>query len=416
MSNTNNRRRSPGEGTLRYRDDRDQWEAGITIGELQSGHPRRLRKLFDSKTAAQTWLIEQQAAKQRGDIHAGGDTLLQDFAHEWLEGKRGVRAAKTVNAYEYQLRRFILPELGALRLRELTPMHVQRWVGRMRRTTTAFMTAKSHEYLKLLLGEAVRLELIPRNVAKAVQVSKPRRRELTRWSGAEASRVLEHVYRTSHPLRHYVHVALTTGMRREELLGLRWADVNLEGFELRIEQCVTYIRGKAMVGPPKNEGSRRTIYLDEDTVNALRQQRDLVREARAIHRHRWREHDLVFPSSVGTPYPESSLGRAFRALCRAAGVTQIRVYDLRSTWASNALEAGIHEKVVSERLGHSDVRFTLQVYVRTVEAQHRQAALGAQRLYGTRAGQVVAPEGGQDRPEAPGAASGIPTSETDLPT
>ena len=384
MAKTSSRRRSPGEGTIRYREDRDLWEAGITIGELKSGHPRRIRKLFASKTEAQVWLIDQQSAKQRGEINAKSDTTLGQFIHEWLEVKRATRAAKTVSAYEYQLKRFVLPELGPVRLYELTPMHVQRLVNKLRRNTTPFMVAKTHGYLKLVLGEAVRLELMLRNVAAAVQVSKPRRRELTRWSPEEAGRVLEYVYNSTHPLRHYVHVALTTGMRREELLGLRWVDVNLELLELRVQQCVTFVKGKALIGPTKNEGSQRTIYLDEDTITAFRRQREEVQQLRAINRHKWNEHGLVFPSRTGTPYGESGLGKAFRSLCQTVGVTPIRVYDLRSTWASNALEAGVDIKVVSERLGHSDVRFTLQVYVRTVESQHRKAALGTQALYGSK--------------------------------
>lgn len=194
--------------------------------------------------------------------------------------------------------------------------------------------------------------------------------------------MLEYGKNNEHRLRHYVHLGLTTGTRREELLGVRWQDINLERAELHVAHCVTYINGKPYFGPPKTPGSQRTIYLDPGTLEALKQQRELVGGIRAAQAHVWQEHDLVFPSLVGTPYNEGRLSEQFHALCHNAGVTRIRVYDLRSTWASVALEAGVHQQLVSERLGHTNVAFTLQVYVRTDEQQRRGAALSTQQLYG----------------------------------
>ena len=140
----------------------------------------------------------------------------------------------------------------------------------------------------------------------------------------------------------------------------------------------------ALIEVPFHKAGAGPNFLEEDTITALWQQHEYVKQLWAINRHQWTEHGLVFPSRTGTPYGESGLGKTFRTLCQTLAVTPIRVYDLRSTWASNALEAGVDIKVVSERLGHSDVRFTLQVYVRTVEAQHRKAALDTQALYGSK--------------------------------
>ena len=120
------RRRNPGEGTLRYREDRDQWEAGITIGELKSGNPKRIRKMFDSKTEAQLWLIEQQSAKQRGQITAAGNSTLGEFITDWLENKRVTRSPRTFTNYSYVLGRLVVPYLGEVRLNELTPLHIRR--------------------------------------------------------------------------------------------------------------------------------------------------------------------------------------------------------------------------------------------------------------------------------------------------
>jgi integrase len=383
MSKNADNRRAPGEGTLRERKDRNKWEAAVVTGYQTNGHPKRLRKLFDTKTEARAWLLTHLKAKQDGDLMASSDTTLAQFVTDWLEIKRATRAPRTLNSYEYVLNRCVIPYLGNHTLYELKPMHVQRLVNTLRQKTTASLVSQAHDYLKMVLTEAVRLELVTRNAATAVKVPKPRRRELTRWSAEEAAKVLEFVYRTDHPLRHYLHIALTTGMRREELLGLRWTDVKLEAGELYVVQCVTYVNGKALFGQPKTPTSQRVIYLDAETVNAFRRQRSHVEFVREAFKHRWQEHDLVFPSTIGTPYPESTIGKAFRKLCQDVEVTPIRLYDLRSTWASNALEAGVDIKVVSERLGHRDVRFTLQVYVRTIEAQHRKAALGTDALYGS---------------------------------
>jgi integrase len=173
-------------------------------------------------------------------------------------------------------------------------------------------------------------------------------------------------------------------MRREELFGLRWSDINFDRAELKVQQCVTFINGRAIFGRPKTEDSQRTIYLDQGSIAVLRKQLEAVRLMRDVNASKWQEYDLVFPSKVGTPFQEGRLSDLFRKLCTDLQVTRIRPYDLRSTWASVALEAGVSVKVVSERLGHRDANFTLQVYVQTVESQHRKAAMDANTLYGTK--------------------------------
>jgi integrase len=381
--NTDNRR-APGEGTLRQRIDRDKWEAAVVIGYQANGHPKRLRKLFDSKTEARVWLQDQVVAKRNGELNAASDTTFEAFYNDWINIKQAARAERTVENYRYVCSKYLVPNLGKFKLVDLTPMHVQRLVTKLQQDATPLLVNRAHHFLKMILAEAVRLEVILKNVAKSVKVPKPRRRPLTRWTTEEAATVLEHVHATQHALASYVHLALTTGMRREELLGLRWTDINLEKAELKVVQCVTFINGRAIFGKPKTEDSQRTIYLDLGSITVLRKQLEAVSLLRDVNASKWQENDLVFPSKVGTPFQEGRLSDLFRKLCTDLKVTPIRPYDLRSTWASVALEAGVSVKVVSERLGHRDARFTLQVYVRTVESQHRKAAMDTTTLYGTK--------------------------------
>jgi integrase len=384
MSKNADNRRAPGEGTLRQRKDRNKWEAAVVIGYQANGHPKRLRKLFDTKTDARVWLQDNVVAKRNGELNAASDTTFEAFLKDWLEVKKAARAERTVESYRYVCEKYLLPHLGKHKLVDLTPMHVQRLVTKLQQATTPLLVNRAHHYLKMILAEAVRLEVIIKNVAKSVKVPKPRRRELTRWTTDEAAKVLEHVHSTEHPLANYIHLALTTGMRREELFGLRWIDVNFDRAELKVQQCVTFINGRAIFGKPKTEDSQRTIYLDQGSIAVLRKQLEAVSLMRDVNASKWQENDLVFPSKVGTPFQEGRLSDLFRKLCTDLQVTRIRPYDLRSTWASVALEAGVSVKVVSERLGHRDANFTLQVYVRTVESQHRKAAMDTKTLYGTK--------------------------------
>ncbi|MGH9022602.1 MAG: site-specific integrase [Acidimicrobiia bacterium] len=176
---------------------------------------------------------------------------------------------------------------------------------------------------------------------------------------------------------------VSTGMRRGEVLGLRWADVDLDAGRLAVRHTIGRVGGKVLAGEPKTAKSKRSIALDPGTVAVLRRQRIAQLEERLAWGALYREQDLVFAREDGAPINPEYVGRALRRIAGKAGVRPVRTHDLRHGWATAALEAGVHPKVVSDRLGHSKVSVTLDVYSHVAQAVEEEAArLVASKLLG----------------------------------
>lgn len=174
----------------------------------------------------------------------------------------------------------------------------------------------------------------------------------------------------------FVRLALLTGMRRGELLGLRWADVDLEGGALHVQQTAQRILGQGIIfRQPKTRLSRRSIALSPDAVAVLRQHRRRQAEARLLAGSAYGDRDLVFATGLGTPVEPGNLRRAWVGIARAAGVPGLRIHDLRHAHATLMLSQGVHPKVVSERLGHASVNITLDTYSHVLPGLQEAAAV-----------------------------------------
>lgn len=393
-------RRAPGTGSVHQRLDSGRYQAGLVVGYNDQGNPVRVRKVFDSADEADLWLAEQRVAQARGELIIPENETLQERVDAWLASRERDVRPRTILEYRSTLERLVLPHLGNIKLADLKPLHVERLLDKLHRDgKSAYTQAKAHRYLGMVLNDAVRLELIHRNVARSVKPPKPEKRHHPRWSAEEAGRMAELCLATDHPVARYVLLGLATGLRREELLGLRWQDVDQAAKALHVRQVTTYFEGKATITPlPKTEAGIRTVHYDDVAALALAEQLEYVEVARAAPGP-WTELDLVFPTGRGTPFSESWLLRKFLELIGEAGVPRIRLYDLRSTHGSILANAGVNPKLISERLGHANVAFTLQVYVRTQEAERREAGQvfgQAVQWQAVADGATTPPDSGQD--------------------
>lgn len=176
-------------------------------------------------------------------------------------------------------------------------------------------------------------------------------------------------------MRNAFTILATTGMRRGEALGLRWGDVDFDSSQLAIVQTVSTVDSKVVVGQPKTAGSRRTVYVHDATIKALRQQRQLQVEERLAAGPAWdTDNDLVFRNVTGGLVNPDWFSRHFDQLVAKTDVPRIRLHDLRHTNATLSLKAGVHPKVVSERLGHSSIAITLDLYSHVTPGISREAA------------------------------------------
>jgi integrase len=257
-----------------------------------------------------------------------------------------------------------------------------------------------HTIVHRAFRDAVRWGRIARNPADAADPPRAAatvRPTMTTWTADQVRAFLE--YTADHRLHAAFVVLATTGMRRGECLGLQWSDVDLTAGRVSIVQTVIAVNHEVRIGSPKTARGRRTVVLDPGTVAALRQHRQRQLAERLIMGAGFTDHGLLFCRPDGGPLHPERFSRTFMIEAERAGRPRIRLHDLRHTWATLALSAGEHPKVVQERLGHANVSITLDVYSHVAEGLHGDAASRvAGIIFGTSVSTSLAP-GGAGRDE-----------------
>jgi integrase len=337
------------------------------------------RQGFRTKREAETALDERLSSIRTGASISPSSAELGEFLDEWLQGQRARLKETTWESYRIVVER-IKAKMGKVKLQALTPLDLERFYGVLgesgghRGGPLAVKTVRNtHTVLRKALGDAERLGLVMRNPAASARPPADQPKEQKTWSSAELREFLEAI--AADRLYGLYVLLATTGMRRGEALGLRWRDLDLDGAELHIVQTLAAINYKPVITTPKTKRSRRLIYLDGDTIAVLRAHRARQREERLAAGPAWDgEYDLVFCDELGGPLNPDWVSRDFRGQIRRAMVRDIRLHDLRHTYATLALKGGVHPKVVSDRLGHATVGITLDLYSHVTPAIGRDAA------------------------------------------
>ena len=371
-------RRGHGEGSIYQRAD-GRWAASMTLG------PDRARKTFYGKTrkAVSERLKVAMRDQQQGLPVVADRQTVANYLARWLESsaKPSVKV-KTFEGYESICRVRVLPRIGRLPLSKVTALDLQALYADLQRAGLSARSANhTHRVLHLAFGQAVRWNLIVRNPCDGATPPKARRSEMKVLSSEQVSAFLDGT--RGHPAHALYVLAVTTGMRQGELLGLRWEDVNLDGGRLAVRQALQRQNGAGLVFiEPKTARSRRTIMLSRRAVVALRQHRARQREQRMLARTEWHDLGLVFANAVGEPMDPSWQRARFYAALSDAGLPGVRFHDLRHSAATMLLTQGVHPKVVSEMLGHATITLTLDTYSHLVPAMHEQAAAAMDTMLG----------------------------------
>ena len=341
------------------------------------------RTKWDALAAERRFLVELEDHARDGCSVAG--PTVAEFLVEWLVSSQPTRRPTTSVSYERCVRDHVVPHLGELRLRELAPEHVRGWqstlLAKPRRFRDGMLSPTTvrycHRLLRRALQDALRWGLIDRNACDAVVAPRRADAEMTVWSPPDARLFLAFV--DGDRLAAMWRLFLATGMRRGEVAGLRWIDLDLERGRLSVQHTRVLVYDRAQVSEPKTKRSRRVISLDAGTVAALRMHQESQGVERAAVREVWVDSGYVFVREGGAPLDPDRISHLFRVNVDAARLPRIRLHDLRHTAASLALATGIHPKVVSERLGHSSVAITLDTYSHLTPGLQEDAAdrLGA---------------------------------------
>jgi integrase len=312
-------------------------------------------------------------------------TLAVFVQQQWLPGLAGQVRPTTLHAYSTNLERYALPRVGAVLLQRLTPAHLNQLYsallaggGRGGRPLSARTVQSVAMTLRKAIGDAARWGLVHRNVAALSSPPRPRRAEMRTWTAEQLRRFLEHV--AGDRLYAAWLLLASTGMRRGELLGLRWVDVDLELARVSVRQTLVLAGRQVVISEPKTSRGRRSIALDPRTVAALRAWRAAQAAERLAWGGAWVDSGLCFTREDGTPLHPEWLSDAFAWRVQRAGLPPIRLHDLRHTHASLGLAAGVPVKVMSERLGHTSSSFTADAYQHVTPALEEQAASTVARL------------------------------------
>ena len=238
---------------------------------------------------------------------------------------------------------------------------------------------KLHAVIHTALTQAVKWDLVVRNVADLTTPPRDERHEFETLNPEEARSLLSAA--NGDRLEALYWLALTTGMRQGELLALRWRDLNIDAQSVQVRGTLTLREGRYVVSEPKTPGSRRQVALGNQVVEALRLHRTRQAAERLAKGSTWIDKDLVFANEVGKAIEPSNLRRrSFFPLLEKAGLKRIRFHDLRHSAATLLLSEGIHPKIVSERLGHSRVSITLDLYSHVTPTMQQQAVEAMDRL------------------------------------
>jgi integrase len=310
--------------------------------------------------AALTELLLAYEAPARPAQTASGPTVAT-FLEEWLPRVRFELRSSTWAAYRNAVVH-LMSGLGATPLVLLAPVEVERFERRLLESGLATKTvANVHAVLHRALADGVRLGVLDRNVASLVSPPRVERRELKVWTVEELRTFLGSV--DAHRLYAAFVMLATTGMRRGEALGLQRSDVDLAACSVSVRRSATVVGGKLEIGPPKTAAGRRLVVLDTTTAGILGEH--LATRAGSV----W-----VFPGKRAGPLNPASFSATFDRLVARSDVPRIRVHDLRHTYATIALRAGVHPAVVSERLGHSSIAITVDLYSHVVPSLQPEAA------------------------------------------
>ena len=371
-------RRGANEGTVCQRKD-GRWVAVLHVG--YSGGKRQ-RKSFYGATRQEVASRLAGAVRdlQQGKQPAPEVEKLGDFLWRWLNdaARRSVRAS-TYRGYEVALRLHIVPEVGHLRLARLTADDLDGLYSRLLDKGLAPKTVRlAHAVIHRALSHAQRRGAVAVNVASIADAPSAPRKEFRTLTPEEASRLLNAAL--SDRLYGLYVLALTAGLRQAELLGLRWADVDLGGAVLHVRQQVYRESGGWTYTEPKTAAGRRTVALSGMAVEALRERR-LAQNKERLRARTWEDNDLVFCNRLGRPIEKGNLlRRSFAPLLAQAGLSHIRFHDLRHACASLLLARGVHPKVVQERLGHASISTTMDTYSHVLPSMQVDAAEEMERL------------------------------------
>lgn len=376
--------RSYGDGVIwssTKSDGRVIWYVEVTLGRGLDGKPKKTRRSAKSRAEAVQLRRELNAQKIQGTLRQQVSTKFDEFALHWVRDVKSQRVRATTAAdYEYRVRQYLNPYFGSRNITELRPVDIQAWTSRLSKAGLSANTINGAR--RVLFGickYGQRQGVLVDNPVASTDAMKIKYGEVTQvrpgWTKDEVIHVLNEAT-TDRDFDLFLHLAIHTGLRHGELLGLTWENLDLEAQTLSVTQTLREVRmfddegNSALVSQanePKTKASRRTLPLASVLLESIERHKMFQSIRRLQAGDSWKETGFVFTSSVGTPVSQTNNLKRYKRFIRARGIRYIRVHDIRHSTAVLALEAGASLEWISQAFGHTGIEITKTVYAPYVQ-------------------------------------------------
>ena len=370
---------------------KDSWTLVLNLGRDPGTGKRKQQwvSVKGTKKDAERKLAELIHQADNGGFVKPAKETLGSFLNRWLkEYAKASLSPRSLERYEGVVRVNIIPSLGDIPLTRLKPEQLQKYYTAMLNAGLSGGTVRYHHaLLHVALKTAVKWYLVSRNVADAVDPPRVRRVEMRTWDEESINRFL--LAAKSTPYYALFYTALFTGMRRSEILALRWQDVDFILGQVYVHRSLHHLKdGSYVYTEPKSANGRRTIALPPSATLALRNHYEKEKATQAMMRIALTDDALLFSNPDGKPWRPDTISRAWRNLATRCGLPRIRFHDARHSHASLMLKQGVHPKIVQERLGHASIQITLDVY--------SHVSPGLQQMAAAQFDEILDPERGKE--------------------
>ncbi len=345
---------------------------------------RKYKTVNGTKSEAKKVMRQMVYEMENGIAIEPSKMTVAEFLRQWLSDYcKPNLAPRSYESYKMIVEKHLIPELGNIKLKKLKPFHIQSYQSKKlssgrrdgKKGGLSNTTVNRHNtLLSSALNYAVRMQMLPKNPAKAVKPPREDNREMVVLNEDQIKKLLDNC--EDDWIYNIIYFSVNTGMRRGEVIGLRWKDVEFNNKVVRVNQICQRIRNKGIIfKEPKTQASRRSIAISRDLIKLLKNIRKKQNEQKLFMGEKYyTEQNLVFCNDDGTPMNPQGVTRKFKQVAKSAGFPDMRLHDLRHTHASLLLSKNISPKVIQERLGHKNISQTLDTYSHVSPKMQREAA------------------------------------------
>ncbi|MBE2973388.1 site-specific integrase [Priestia megaterium] len=368
---------------------------------VSAGFDSRGKRIRKTKTVKASNMREAKklAAQFEVEVYSGEyiapeKMLFKAFIEEWKNKYAEEHLSpNTLATYMLHLKNRIIPFFGEVKFEKIKPLHILDFLKSLegeglrkdgKKGTLSTSTIEyNHRILKNIFNRAVEWQIIKKNPMENIKKPKRIQKETSVYDSTEAELLMNCLQKEEIMWSIMIKIAITTGLRRGELLGLEWKHVNLEKGTLQVKQAVTYVNQKHIIREPKTKNSIRTVTLPEALIDELRKYKSTWNKNRLRASDLWEggEYQFLFTSWNGKPLHPSSVTTWWRRFVYRHKLRYIRFHDLRHTSATLLINSGVHAKIISSRLGHADIRTTMNIYGHALQEADREATKHFDKLF-----------------------------------